>query len=226
MATIIDSTYDRVRQYLHAIYGARYEGAIIEYERSFIIRQGSAAVHVTIKPWHEEDCVVQALAYVVVGARINPELTGFLLRENTRTPFGGFGVLFDDTITFSHSITGANLDLNELRATVRHVAFMADEYDDMIRDIAGGYRAVDAGSLLMSEPVVAARPAARPPRKAAPKKKPAPKNLLRKPAKRAVKSAPKKKPVKKPARKSAPKRAARTPLRRPARKTAGKKGRR
>ncbi len=214
MATIIDSTYDRVKQYLHAIYGARYEAAIVEYERSFIIRQGSAAVHLTVNPWHEEDCIVQALAYVVVGARITPELTAFLLRENARTPFGAFGVLFDDTISFSHAITGANLDLNELRATVRHVAFMADEYDDMIRDIAGGYRAVDAGSLLMSEPVAPARPAARKPatgRKTAPRKKPAPKKAARKAA------------GKKPVKKSAPKRAARKPLRKPARKAVRKR---
>jgi hypothetical protein len=224
MSSIIDSTYDRVKQYLHTIYGADYTTAVTEYEQSFIIRQGSAAVHLTLKPWHEEDCIVQALSYVVVGAAVTAELSAFLLRENARTPFGAFGVLFVNTITFGHAIAGAHLDLNELRTTVRHVAFMADEYDDMIREIAGGYRAVDANALLMSEPVPAFRKPAPAKRKAkpAPKKKAAPRKVLRAPAKKKAGPAPKKKPVKK----SAPKIVLRKPASKPARKPLRKKARR
>lgn len=156
MSNIIKTTYGKVQSYLRIMYGEQYDHVVSEVDHRFIITRGSAAVSVSIKPWHEENCIIEALAYVVHGAKMNTELMNFLLRENSRTPFGAFGISFDHTITFSHSITGANLDLNELQTTVRHVAFMADEYDDRIRAIAGGFRAVDGNAAIMSDVSVSA----------------------------------------------------------------------
>lgn len=151
MTNIIETTYEKVKLFLQTIYGEKYDHYVAEIDQKFVISKGSAVVNVSVKPWHEEDCIVQALAHVVTGARMTPELIKFLLRENSRAPFGAFGLYFDDTITFSHSVAGTNLDLNELGITVRHVAFMADEYDDLIRDIAGGRRAVDGNASIMSD---------------------------------------------------------------------------
>jgi hypothetical protein len=57
--------------------------------------------------------------------------------------FGSFGLLFDDTITFSHSFSASCLDNGELEITLDSVATIADYYDDIIVDQAGGKRSVD-----------------------------------------------------------------------------------
>jgi hypothetical protein len=57
----------------------------------------------------------------------------FLLRKNATLHFGAFGLAFDRTLVFSHSIAGRNLDYNELRATVETVGAIADYYDDHFR---------------------------------------------------------------------------------------------
>ena len=67
----------------------------------------------------------------------------FLLRKNAELHIGGFGLLFDDTIVFQHSIAGTNLDANELVTSVNTVAVIADYYDDEIVERSGGKRATD-----------------------------------------------------------------------------------
>lgn len=171
MSQIIEITYEKVKSYLQTLYGDNYNHLVSELDHKFIIARGSAMVNVSIKPWHEDDSIVQALSYVVHGAKLSNELYEFLLKQNSRTPFGAFGLSFDGTITFSHSIAGANLDLNELGTTVNHVAFMADEYDDIIRNIGGGYRAVDGQASMLDDVVVQ-------PRKILIKKKSAPKKKV------------------------------------------------
>ena len=47
------------------------------------------------------------------------------------------------SITFSHSIAGTHLDENEFMTTVNSVAVIADHYDDIIVEMAGGKRAAD-----------------------------------------------------------------------------------
>ncbi|MCB2206447.1 YbjN domain-containing protein [bacterium] len=144
MANIVTSTRVKVKRYLKEIYGRNYKNMVEEVEQSFIIRRGSAAVHVSVKPLSKNDCIVNALSYVVQGAKIGPKVLGLLMRRNATYPIGAYGLLFDDTIVFSHSIAGANLDPNELRTTIATVAFVADETDDEIRAMSGGLRAVDA----------------------------------------------------------------------------------
>ncbi|HAS44800.1 MAG TPA: hypothetical protein DCS93_30250 [Microscillaceae bacterium] len=41
---------------------------------------------------------------------------------------------FDGTVSFSYSLAGKNLDLNEFEAAVQMVAKTADEYDDLIQE--------------------------------------------------------------------------------------------
>ncbi|MDX9758665.1 MAG: YbjN domain-containing protein [Bacteroidota bacterium] len=148
MASIVNATQKKVKAYLKEIYGKNYKTSVQEVDDAMVIHRGSAAITVFVRPLSKEDCLVTAQAYVVQGAKIGPKLLGMLMRLNATNPVGAFGMLFDDTIIFRHSISGANLDLNELRTSIRTVAFFADEYDDDIRKIAGGHRAIDARGLL------------------------------------------------------------------------------
>ena len=168
MANIVTQTHKKVKSYLKAIYGKTYSYVVLEIDDTFIIRRGSAAVHLSFLALNKDDCLVRAMSYVVQGARITPKLLDHLMRLNVRHPVGAFGLIFDDTITYSHSINGAHLDQNELRTTVATVAFVADEMDDVIRKIAGGMRAVDANAAIIGEaeeiaPETSKQPAAKKP---------------------------------------------------------------
>jgi hypothetical protein len=149
MANIVASTQKKIKSYLKQIYGKNYSYMVLEIDDMFIIRRGSAAVHVSVMPLNKADCLVRAMAYVVQDAKIGPKILDYLMRLNSRQPVGAFGLMFDNTITYSHSINGAHLDINELRTTVATVAFVADETDDEIRKIAGGMRAVDANAAII-----------------------------------------------------------------------------
>ncbi|MBE0646117.1 MAG: YbjN domain-containing protein [Bacteroidetes bacterium] len=174
MASIVIATRKRVKSYLKEIYGKNYKNNVQEVDDSFVIRHGSAAVNIFVRPLSKDDCLVTSQAYVVQGAKIGPKILGMLMRLNATNPIGAFGLLFDDTIVFRHSISGANLDLNELRTSIRTVAFFADEYDDDILKIAGGFRAVDAQPLIAGDAQPAAKTSGKKaaPKKAAPKKAP------------------------------------------------------
>ncbi|MCX8051931.1 MAG: YbjN domain-containing protein [Chlorobi bacterium] len=110
---------------------------------SFAVSHGSTQVIVVVRPFTEIECVVECMAHVVSGAKIDEQLMRYLLRKNAEIHLGGFGLLFDDTIVFSHSITASNMDRNELVTTIMSVAIIADHYDDEIVAMAGGQRAAD-----------------------------------------------------------------------------------
>lgn len=153
MANITAATRKKVQSFLKKIHGKNYSSIVQEINDTWVIRRGSAAVHVIVKPWGKDDCLVTALAYVVQNAKIGPKLLTYLMRRNATEQLGAYGLLFDDTVVFSHSIAGANLNMNELRVTIGTVAFVADESDDEIRKIAGGLRAVDANAGLFDIPI-------------------------------------------------------------------------
>ena len=110
---------------------------------SFTISQGSSQVMIVVRPFTHDDSCVECVAHVVHNASITEDLMRFLLRKNSELHFGSFGLLFDGTISFQHSITGENLDANELITTVKSVATISDYYDDIIVNAAGGKRAID-----------------------------------------------------------------------------------
>jgi hypothetical protein len=197
MASIVNATRKKVKSYLKEIYGRNYSRSVQEIDDSYVIRHGSAVVNVFIRPLSKDDCLVTTQAYVVQGAKIGPKLLGMLMRLNATNPIGAFGLLFDDTIVFRHSISGANIDLNELRLSIRTVVFFADEYDDDILKIAGGLRAIDVQVIGSGDGTATAK-------KPAVKKPAVKKPAVKKPAvkKPAVKKPAAKKPAaKKPAAK-------------------------
>jgi len=113
----------------------------------YAVTRGSTRVMISIRPFTAEECMVECTAHVVAGATITPELMKFLLRKNAEIHLGGFGLLFDDTIVYSNSVTGTHLDRNELIVLVASVAVISDHYDDEIVTMAGGKRASDVTEL-------------------------------------------------------------------------------
>lgn len=60
------------------------------------------------------------------------------LTENANFIFGAFGLNPDNTVIYQHTIVGDNVDKQQLRASVRGVADVADDYDDQITSRFGG----------------------------------------------------------------------------------------
>jgi len=139
MTQLIDQVNDKVRGFLQELYADRFQ----EIEGRFLVPEGSAMVQVIVRPWKDDDVMVECLSYVVEDATVSPDLMRFLLRRNATIHFGAFGLLYDDTVIFSHSIAGANMNKNEFEASLRTVAMIADHYDDEIIGIGGGKRSVD-----------------------------------------------------------------------------------
>ena len=57
--------------------------------------------------------------------------------------FGAFGLLFDDTITFQHSILANEFSEIDLKSSINAVASVSDYYDDIIVEKSGGKRALE-----------------------------------------------------------------------------------
>ncbi|MFN5866116.1 MAG: T3SS (YopN, CesT) and YbjN peptide-binding chaperone 1 [Candidatus Kapaibacterium sp.] len=113
----------------------------------YAVSRGSTRVMIAVRAFTPEECMVEVTAHVVTGADMSPELMKFLLRKNAELHIGGFGLLFDDTVVFSNSITGTHMDRNELITAIAAVAVIADHYDDEIVALAGGKRASDITEL-------------------------------------------------------------------------------
>ncbi|MFP4529253.1 MAG: T3SS (YopN, CesT) and YbjN peptide-binding chaperone 1 [Candidatus Kapaibacterium sp.] len=112
-------------------------------EGNYTITRGSTQVMIVVRPFTRDETCVEFFSHVASKADINNELMRFLLRKNAELHFGAFGLLFDDTIVFSHSIAGTNMDDNEFTTALNSVAVIADHYDDVIVEMAGGLRALD-----------------------------------------------------------------------------------
>lgn len=133
------ATYERVRQWLEQV---RYQIELRADEPVILVRAGSSLVALHIAPWGRNDAAIRIRALVVRGARLEPALTEFLLRENARLELGAFGLDGDD-IVFEHSLVGSSCDLDELVAALAAVSQAADVYDNQIVAKWGGRRALD-----------------------------------------------------------------------------------
>jgi hypothetical protein len=109
----------------------------------FMVPLGSSLTHIFISSWGNDDSTVTALAYVVREVELSNDLMYFLLKEGHKMRFGSFGLDQDDDICFEHTISGGNLDKNELKASVKAVMEIADQYDDQIVSKWGGRRGLD-----------------------------------------------------------------------------------
>lgn len=136
---LIDNTVANVTKYLED----NFPDYLAFGNGQFTISRGSSQIMIIIRPFTDNETSVEFIAQVVTGADVTEELMKFLLRKNAELHFGAFGLFFDDTITYSHTIAGSNLDENELVNTLNAVAIISDHYDDKIVELAGGKRASD-----------------------------------------------------------------------------------
>lgn len=90
-----------------------------------------------------EDTFCRFVSIVLKDVEPTLELLHRILKLNTEVLFGSF-ILFDDnTLSFSATVLGNNLDFDEFATTLRYVASISDDYDDVLQDLAGGERAED-----------------------------------------------------------------------------------
>ncbi len=133
--------YEKIAGYIKELFG---EFADIRPDKPFFgLSMGSAFVQVAVFPWGDDDAVVSARAYTVMGAELKPDLLKYLLEKNNTMRFGAFGLDADGDIFFHHAIVGSTCDKKELRTTVMAVMRTADDLDDQIVSRWGGKRASD-----------------------------------------------------------------------------------
>jgi hypothetical protein len=111
----------------------------------YVVKQGSSFVMINIVPWGEDRAIVRCVAQLVKGVSMTGGLALQLLQLNSRLRFGAFAYVKEDNLVlFLHSILGGNtLDSEELVATIRDVALIADDWDDKIIERFGGQRMQD-----------------------------------------------------------------------------------
>jgi hypothetical protein len=131
---LIQATCSKVENYIKA----NFPNYIAFEENTFTIQRGSAQIMILIRPFTERETIVEFVSNLVFDANISLELLQYLMRKNAELHFGAFGLLFDNTINFSYSLVGSNLDENEFETALNSVAIIADYYDNEIISIAGG----------------------------------------------------------------------------------------
>ena len=111
----------------------------------YVIKQGSAYVMINVVPWGENKAMVRCTSQLVKGVDVDGPLAKQLLELNSHLRFGAFGYdPGEQVVIFSHTILGGTtLDPEELMATLRDVALIADEYDDKLMKKYGGQRMID-----------------------------------------------------------------------------------
>src|SRR5262249_39461531 len=137
-----EACYKKVALWMNELFGESVH--VYADSPAFANRFGTAIVYTWIRPWGDDDAVVDCRAYVVSGARLTPELTRFLLNENATMRFGAFAIDAEGEIVFRHCIVGSTCDKGELETSVAAVARTADEYDDQIVQRWAGQRALEA----------------------------------------------------------------------------------
>lgn len=110
---------------------------------TFAIPHGSSSVSIVVRSYTETDAVIDLTAQVVSEANITAEITKWLLRKNAEIHMGSFGLLFDDTIIYSYSLSAREINADTLESAITSVAVIADHYDDEIVEKIGGKRVVD-----------------------------------------------------------------------------------
>jgi hypothetical protein len=111
----------------------------------YVVKQGSSYVMINVVPWGEQRAIVRCVAQLARGVQMDESLAVQLLQLNSVLRFGAFSYVKEDRLVlFLHSILGgATLDPEELVATIRDVALIADEWDDRICERWGGQRMQD-----------------------------------------------------------------------------------
>jgi len=130
-----------VKEWMQQLFGELPVAA--EDKPLFLLVMGSAAVHVGVFPWGDDDAIINIRSYVVTDIEVVPELMSYLLHKNNDMRFGAFGIDNDNDIFFEHTICRAGANKTALKNSVMAVLSTADQLDDEIVASWGGRKATD-----------------------------------------------------------------------------------
>lgn len=140
-AAAVEATSARIAEFL------KDEGVSQVSTGLFMAKRGSAVVGVRVSPYdddNDDETMVEVLAHVVEGANLmRADLLRQLLEFNHESAYGAFGIRDGGLITYHHCLLGSTLSQDELLDVVYEVAKVADDWDDVIVEQAGGSTAVD-----------------------------------------------------------------------------------
>jgi hypothetical protein len=129
--TLINATREKITTYLSELFEPH---ELVEIDGMYSFSFGTVTVCIRVVPWHSDDALVSVFSYLADNVTMSPELSRELLHLNATIPFGGFGVSFE-SVVFTYSLAAANIDFNEFSAAVQTVAYIADEYDEMVKEM-------------------------------------------------------------------------------------------
>lgn len=109
-------------------------------EGIFMLRYGSTVVMLSLFEDGDQTFVRMA-STMLAGVEPKLELVTRILRLNTEVLFGAFLLFEDDTVSFTHTLLGDQLDFEEFKFTLAYVARVSDEHDEALQALAGGERA-------------------------------------------------------------------------------------
>jgi hypothetical protein len=128
--TLIKATQTKIASYLSRLFD---EQELVNIDGLYAFTFGTVQIEVQVIPWHSEDVLVKVFSYLAQDVTLTKEMSEELLRLNSTLSFGSFGITFDNSVLFSYSLAGANIDFNEFSAAIQTVATIADEYDEKIQ---------------------------------------------------------------------------------------------
>lgn len=130
---LINETYAKIDGYINELFHA---DEIIKIDDLYSFSFGTVAVNILVRPWHEGDVLVDVFSYLAEDVDLSKEQLDELLRLNATIPFGSFGLSMENSVKFSYTLAGKNMDMNEFSAAVQNIAAIADQYDEQFEIIA------------------------------------------------------------------------------------------
>ena len=134
-----EEVYRQVNSYLDELVDEHFDDA---GHCDFYLKYGTTVLEISVKPYAEDDAVIEILSFCVHGVTPTEDLMAELLRLNSEVPLGGFSMVGGD-IFFSHSFLGRHLHGEQLIASLDAVASISDDYDDRIVAQFGGSTALE-----------------------------------------------------------------------------------
>ncbi len=132
-ANLMKKTKATVEKYLAKLLN---KDELITLNDIYSFKFGTVMVQIRVVPYHAEDVLVEVFSYLAEHVKYSPDLGEKLLRLNATMHFGGFGLTFDNSIIYTYSLAGANLDFNEMLAAVQTVATISDSYDELVKELS------------------------------------------------------------------------------------------
>lgn len=112
----------------------------VDADGDFVFEWDSTQVFVAPRVMPGAPVVIRVFAITNVGVNVSPELALFIARINFGLLFGRFALdLEHASVWFSESLLGEFVADEEFRYTVRTVAETANEWDDRIAQMFGGF---------------------------------------------------------------------------------------